>query len=254
MSEPDPADEARKLLRSVDAGVLATQSVALPGYPFGSVTPFVLGPDGRVAIFISAIAQHTANIRADSKVSLTVRQERAPEGGAVADAQAVGRVTVVGDAHRVPDDEAEETAERYFLFFPDSRGHFRVHDFAFYAIEPVRVRYIGGFGAIHWIEPDAWRLPAPKWEMGARRMVDHMNDDHADALVAMCGAFRGDPNESAEMITVDSAGFHVRTPSAVHYLSFEKRCATSDDVRKEMVRLTRAARAATAQPSSEKPS
>lgn len=248
------ADGARALMHSVDSGVLATHSVALAGYPFGSVTPFVLRPDGSVAIFISAIAQHTANLRANAKVSLTVREEVSSSGGPIADSQAVGRVTFIGDARPVPDADADGTAERYFLFFPDSRAHYRVHDFAFYAIEPVRVRYIGGFGAIHWIEPETWRLPVGAWAMSAQQIIDHMNDDHGESLVAMCAAFRGDRAPSARMLTVDAAGFHVRTPNAIHYLSFEVRCDTSDDVRKEMVRLARTARAEAGQRSSENPS
>ena len=238
-----PAHAARTLLRGIDSGVLSTQSVALPGYPFGSVTPFVLQPDGSIAIFISAIAQHTANIRANPKVSLTVRETPAPDAGGERDAQAMGRVTVVGDAQAVPEAGVEATAERYFLFFPDARGHFRAHDFAFYAIHPVRIRYIAGFGAIHWIEPAAWRPPAHAWEADAGQIIAHMNDDHADALRAMCRAFRGDTAGNARMLSVDPAGFHVRTPNATHYLPFERSCDTPADVRGEMVRLAHAARA-----------
>jgi hypothetical protein len=60
------------------------------------------------------------------------------------------------------------------------------------------------------------------------------------------------------MLTVDPAGFHVRTARAVHYFAFSERCETSDAVRMEMVRLSRTARAqlaaqAEASPSSTKP-
>jgi hypothetical protein len=70
-----------------------------------------------------------------------------------------------------------------------------------------------------------------------------MNDDHGDALAAMCAAFRSDAAEVVEMLTVDADGFHVRTPRTVHYFAFAERCTTSDEVRAEMVRLSRAARA-----------
>jgi putative heme iron utilization protein len=243
--DPRRADEARTLMRSAASGVLSTHSVAIPGYPFGSVTPFVLQDDGSAVILISAIAQHTANIRANPKVSLMVRQEATEDGEAVADAQAVGRVTLIGDAHEVAPERLEEASEKYLLFFPDSRSHFDVHDFAFYVIEPVRVRYIGGFGAIYWIERDTWRPEVPDWKMGTRGIIDHMNEDHADAQLAMCTAFRNDASTNAEMLTVDPAGFHVRTARAIHYFAFEQSCATSDAVRREMVRLARAARATT---------
>ncbi len=60
MSEPRDASTqataARSLVRSQDSGILSTQSKELPGYPFGSVTPYVMTHTGRVALFVSAIA------------------------------------------------------------------------------------------------------------------------------------------------------------------------------------------------------
>ena len=53
-------------------GVLSTISVDVEGYPFGSVTPYCMDRMSRPIIYISPIAQHTKNIVADSRVSLTV--------------------------------------------------------------------------------------------------------------------------------------------------------------------------------------
>jgi hypothetical protein len=39
------------------------------------------------------------------------------------------------------------------------KAYFAMHDFSFYRIEPVRIRFIGGFGKIHWVEPEQYLLP-----------------------------------------------------------------------------------------------
>ena len=65
----------RHLLRSLDSGILSTMSQELPGYPFGSVTPYVMTHEGRLVVYVSSIAQHTRNMQENSKVSLTVVEQ-----------------------------------------------------------------------------------------------------------------------------------------------------------------------------------
>ena len=107
------AQQARALLQSQTDGVLSTHSIDLPGYPFGSITPYCLNSQGQPVILISTIAQHTRNIQADNKVSLISYDKQ------VDDRQAAGRVTYIADAIRSDD---EDMAERYYRFFPASRG------------------------------------------------------------------------------------------------------------------------------------
>ena len=66
------ASEARQFLRTTRSAMLSTISVKYPGYPFGSVAPFVLDHSGQPVILISTIAEHTKNIMANPKVSLMV--------------------------------------------------------------------------------------------------------------------------------------------------------------------------------------
>lgn len=232
---------ARSLLRRRDSGLLATISLELPGYPFGSVTPYVLLPDGRCVIYVSSIAQHTHNMNADPKVSLTVTEQ----GDAAQ--QALGRVTIVGDATLVPEAALPAARDRYFAFFPSARKYEDTHDFSLYWITPKRVRYIGGFGAIFWIEADRWALPEPEWAESESHITTHMNDDHADSVAAIARHFGVDSVESAEVLAVDVEGFHIRakTPSGerILYILFPEACSTLDAVRAAMVALARRASA-----------
>lgn len=241
---------ARALMRRAAAGVLATQSVAVEGYPLGSVVPFVLTPDGRCVVYVSRIAQHTKNFEQDRRASLTVVE--ADLSGRDGDPQAFGRVSVLGDACRLEGAELEAARARYETFFPESRGHSGVHDFDYWAIAPVRIRYIGGFGAIHWIDREAFCLPTAEWQAGEGGIVAHMNEDHRDAMAVIWQQKRGAPatteggalEAEPAMLAGDPEGFHMRWGAETAYVPFAVYCETALEVRKEMVRLTQEARAA----------
>jgi putative heme iron utilization protein len=232
------AAKARDLLRRTDAGVLSTHSTALPGFPFGSLAPFAMTHEGRPLIYVSRIAEHTRNLKANPRTCLTVIE---PTDG---NRQALGRTSLVGEAHELPAAERDAAARRYFSFFPEQKAYEDFHDFDFWRIEPQRVRWIGGFGEIHWIDRDAWLLPATEWAAGESAIVDHMNLDHVDAMEAMCRRFLAAEPEGVELVAVAPEGFHLRNAGAIHWLPFAHTCMTSNDVRVEMVRLTREARAA----------
>ena len=59
--------DAVSLLRNASEGVLSTISVRNDGYPFGSFVTFVTDVDRSILIYASNIAQHTINLKEDSK-------------------------------------------------------------------------------------------------------------------------------------------------------------------------------------------
>src|SRR5215469_15945767 len=107
---------ARRLLLQQNFGVLSTISLEVPGYPFGSVTPYCADPQCRPVIYISTIAQHTRNIMADPRVSLTVFDGN----GGSDDVQARGRLTYIGNARPAGKEDAD-VRDLYFRYFPSSR-------------------------------------------------------------------------------------------------------------------------------------
>ena len=227
------ARKARALLRRTDAGVLSTLSLAQQGWPFGSLAPFALTHEGRPMLLVSALAEHTRNLESDPRCCLTVFDPTRD------DKQAAGRASLLGRAQRLAEDEREAAAERYLALFPEQRELLAMRDFGFWSIEPVRVRWIGGFGEIHWIECEAWLLPTPAWRDGERSIAEHMNRDHADALARICERFLGEGGAGAQLLAVDPEGFHVRTARGIRWLAFAHACHTADEVRAEMVRLAR---------------
>lgn len=227
------AKHARELLLKEYRGVLSTHSKSMPGFPFGSVVPYCLDAQGCPLILISRIAQHTHNLQRDPKCSILVG-ERAAE-----DVQAAGRLTILAEAHRLEEPQSiEAAAERYYRYFPESADYHRAHDFDFWRLDPVRSRYIGGFGAIHWIDQVTLANEfAGEAEMS---MVEHMNADHSKAIahyVELAGLPASPP---AQLVGIDSEGFHLRIAKSIYWLAFPTICNTPGAVRQALVALAHA--------------
>jgi len=224
---------ARELLLKEYRGVLSTHSKSMPGFPFGSVVPYCLDAEGNPLILISRIAQHTHNLQKDPKCSLLVGEREAE------DVQAVGRLTVMAEAHKLVDEAAiEAAAERYHRYFPDAANYHKAHDFDFWVLQPVRHRYIGGFGAIHWL--DQVTLANPFAGKAEASMIEHMNSDHANAIahyVELADLPRSAP---AQMVGIDSEGMHLRIGQGIYWLPFPRPCNTPTQVREALVLLARA--------------
>ncbi|MDE1163891.1 MAG: DUF2470 domain-containing protein [Pseudomonas sp.] len=230
-----PLRQARELLLKEYRGVLSTHSKSMPGFPFGSVVPYCLDAQGNPLILISRIAQHTHNLQRDPKCSLLVGEREAE------DVQAVGRLTVLAEARPLSDPQAiEAAAQRYYRFFPDSQNYHSAHDFDFWVLEPVRHRYIGGFGAIHWL--DDVTLANPFAGKAEASMVEHMNADHAKAIAHYVELAGLPAKAAAQMAGVDSEGLHLRIGQALYWLAFEKPCNTPVQVREALVSLAHADR------------
>ncbi|WP_440056888.1 HugZ family protein (plasmid) [Pseudoalteromonas sp. T1lg65] len=232
------AFEARTLVRQSNVCVISTISKNLAGYPFGSVSPFMSDNQGRLVFYIAGIAQHSRNLSEDSKMCATVFN--AAEQG---DQNAHARVTVVGDASPVPAEEHEALLARYERQYPEAVSYRQAHDFQLWRMEVKRVRYIGGFGHIFWIEKDEWQQAEPEWDLDAEaHMVKHMNDDHSDANRLILKLIHNISAEQVEMTTIVSDGCYLRANEKNYYIQFENVCLDSMSVRKELVRLTKAAR------------
>lgn len=226
--------DAKTLSRTHHSGVLSTLSTSMPGYPFGSVVPFYLTAQGDAIIYISDIALHTRNIKADPKVSLTIFD--ADED----DSQANGRVTLLGNAEQV---SAQEVKAQYLALFPQAKSYEQTHDFNFYKIRAERIRYIGGFGKIHWISKEQWFVPHQDWHSDATGMINHMNEDHVDAMQAFIRANTELDCAQPKMISVFPEGAHYCCDGHVVYVPFHELCHSPTQVRQALVKLTHEARA-----------
>ncbi len=237
------ATEARQFLRSTRHGILSTHSSKFAGYPFGSVTPFVLDSDCQPIILISSIAEHTKNIAADAKVSLLVFTEGA-------DLQTNARLTLIGEAVQIDKNEADLRA-RYLRYLPQTASYFDMHDFAFYRINIHQARYIAGFGKMGWA--DAKEITSANNHIAALEngMLQHMNADHVDSMMAYCRHFYSLTPQSVELIGVDSDGFDIRATfaddtSSILRFHFESPIVDAQSARAAFIALSKIASKTTA--------
>ena len=232
------ANEARQFLRSTHNGLLSTFSTRHTGYPYGSVTPFVLDHDGQPLILISTLAEHTKNIIDNCKVSLLVF-------AGADDLLANARLTLLGDAEQTDKTDPLLRA-RYLRYFPKAEQYFEMHDFYFYRIQIAQARYIAGFGKMSWI-PGA-ELRSPRTPLAAQEagILDHMNADHADSLIAYCRHVHQLSPDRARMIGIDSDGFDVRAEdsagSQLLRFDFEQPIQDAQQARAALVTLSKASR------------
>jgi heme iron utilization protein len=228
------AREARRMLRAHRYGVLSTLSKRMDGYPFGSIATYLVDHDGSLLILISTLAEHTKNIAHDTRVSLITHEQRD------ADIQAQGRVTVVGDAW--PERDREQTGIRYLRYFPEARAYLAMHDFSFYRIRPVAIRYIGGFGRIHWVAMEDYSVqPYPLIEQEPD-VIAHMNSDHQDTMRNYCRHFRQVAALDVEMLGIDYDGFDVRADGMVLRFDFAQPVADALQARAALVEMARDAK------------
>ncbi len=231
--------ESRTLMLKRDHAILSTMSVEYPGFPFGSVAPYAMNKEGHPIVLISSIAQHTKNVLADSKMSLTIT---AADGG---DVQAAARLCLLG--HLKPMEADEQAENRYFSYFEQSKLYFDVHDFSFYEFHPEAVRYIGGFGKIFWVDVADFFLPNPFFGQAEEGMLSHMNDHHENSIRAYAmhfGKLSIDEKMKIRMVGMDAEGMDIKVDELRLRIPFEKSISTAMEARETLTSLSHEAMAA----------
>jgi len=246
ISKTEATVSARDLLWRSEHGVLCTLSSRVEGWPFGSIVPYAIDAFGRPAILIATIAEHFKNIARDPRVSLFVHDQQSASREPGEDVQAFGRVTVMARARRTAPEERPDVEPRYFFRVPSAAGYHRAHDFEFFSLDIERVRYIGGFGKIFWLDADGFRTSPDDDPLAdaAPGAIEHMNDDHRDALADMVRGFHGREltPEQVTMTGLDARGLWIEAHDATRYRIDFPTPATAHDLRPRVVETVQLAR------------
>jgi putative heme iron utilization protein len=206
--EPTFAEQARTLVHLGRTGTLGTLSRRHPGHPFVSVMPYAPDAAGRPLVLISTLAMHTQNLEADPRASLLVAQ-------AGDDPLALARVTLMGEGRRLASGERPAARDAYLARHPNSVHWVDFDDFAFWRLDVTDVYFVGGFGAMDWLTGPGYEAARPDpLADAAPGIIEHMNRDHADALVLYARVLGGLEAIAAEMVAVDRLGFKLRVRAA----------------------------------------
>jgi hypothetical protein len=250
VGEPSDAERARTIVAGGRTAALSTIAADSGGVPFGSLVAHAVDELGRPLLCLSDLAEHSRNLTADPRASIMVTEPSDNTGDTEGDPLARGRVTLLGEVTVLAGAEREAALARYRSVHTDA-FYVEFSDFRLYRLEVASARFVGGFGRMSWVAAADYARAEPDPLRPHRAgIVDHMNNDHAEALVAFCRVLAGRPDTAtARMVDVDRYGFSVLAGDSPDgdlkalRFGFDTPTDTMLGVRTAMVELVRRTRA-----------
>ena len=195
-------DDACRLWYGSFDGVISTQSLAVPGYPFGSIVPICQDQTGRPLLLLSHLAQHSRNLAADPRCALTLFDH--PAG----DIQQARRLTCIADCHPITDADA---LARYCRHFPNGRMYAEQLGFRLYRLRPLRLHYNGGFATARWLGADRLLAPLPLTTSAEQSLLLRLHAERSERLATLFSEWGwGSPDQATKLVSLDRWGLTVR--------------------------------------------
>ncbi|MEM1046918.1 MAG: DUF2470 domain-containing protein [Pseudomonadota bacterium] len=229
----------RMLMRTARTGALGTLTPDT-GAPFVSLVTTATDPAGAPLLLLSDLAVHTRNIRNDDRVSLLV-EEAHPD-----DPLAGSRATIVGRLTMLSEEPERDAARRRFLAKHHEASFYAgFGDFAFYRLDVDTVHLVAGFGRIVDMAAGDYLLDCSECDellAAAEGAVEHMNEDHADALALYATALVGAPPGEWQATGLDPEGLDLRAGDLTCRLLFPETLRGPGPLRAVLKRLADEAR------------
>jgi putative heme iron utilization protein len=238
-----PAEEARTIVETTRLASLAT--ISEDGSPWSSIIGYGVMPSGALSLVVSTLAEHGRNLARDPRASVAIATPP-PPGDDPLDS---GRVTLTGTVEIPEGDDAKLALDSHCEAYPAARAYAKFGDFTLYVMHVERVRWVGGFGRMDSTAGSDYVLAEPDpTEPAALDARDHLNADHADALLLIAQEIAGyDDATSAECERIDRYGMDLKirtlrgvAPARVGWVT---PAADRDGLRGASVELVRHARA-----------
>lgn len=233
----DGLAEARRLLRSIRAGALATLDAA--GAPFASLVNVATAFDGAPILLMSGLSAHTQFLDRDPRGSILLAET------GKGDPLAHPRLTVSGSAVRLEGEERSRARARFLARHPKSALYADFGDFSFWRLNVARGHLNGGFAKA--AAYDAGQLlldvfDAATLASAEESAVEHMNADHAEALALYAEKLCGAPKGRWRATGLDPEGMDLASGDLVARLVFPERVRTPEELRKCLTALAARAR------------
>lgn len=139
-----PAEEQHHLIHLISSQRWAALATLAENGPLASMVAYVAEPGlGGFLLHLSRLAAHTCNLLQDARASLVITEPDTGEG----DPQTLARVSMQGRVVSLSRDSKEFSVARtaYIHRLPASERLFGFSDFVLFRLQPIDVRYIGGF-------------------------------------------------------------------------------------------------------------
>jgi hypothetical protein len=237
---PDAIRLAKTLIRTARSGAIATVEPGT-GWPIATRVGVSTDFDGAPVILISRLAAHTKALLEDPRCSLLLGT---PGKG---DPLAHARVTLACTAREVArdSDEHQRLDARYLVHQRKAEIYAGLGDFRYFRLEPQSASLNAGFGKAYALSgEDVLNRNPANAELGAAEMnaLEHMNDDHGDAVGLYAEFFAKAPAGNWRLIGIDAEGIDIVDGDDVRRVWFDTELATPHDMHMTLVRMAGEAR------------
>jgi len=172
------------LLHRQAIGALATHSREPLGFPYPTALPFAVDARHRPVVLVSRLAEHAHNLEIDRRAGFLIVD--APGNDDVLNGE---RLTLLGQFAPAGLDPA--LVRRYLRYHPDAERYLALGDFSFRVLEIERMRYIGGFGAMGWLDAAELDPLEPLADEDETALIEYFNRHVTNpALVRLAGVDR----------------------------------------------------------------
>jgi putative heme iron utilization protein len=232
---------ARRLIRSARHAVIATLEPGT-GNPIATRIGVSTDHDGTPVTLVSALAAHTPALLADPRCSLLVGDL------GKGDPLAHPRMTISAKAREIVKGTPEHARIewRYLSHLPKAKLYAGLGDFRYFRLEPDNAKMNGGFGRAYQLNASDWLSLSPvNDELAAaeKSAVDHMNEDHAEAIALYARFYAKAPDGKWRMTGIDADGFDIAEGDEVARIFFEQPLTSAKDMHMTLVRMAGEARA-----------
>ena len=241
-------------------------TVDLEGIPEASYSPAIVDDDRNFYVHVSELSSHTANLRETGRASLLVIEDESTASNIFA-RKRVGFTCKTELIERRTDDW-----EKVMDQFEDKFGKMvdflkTMEDFHLFRLRPEKGRlvlgfgkayevmgeklselqHIGGNGKGHRVEVHRTEKKEALDEERIAHMIEHMNEDHADSVLAYAQHF-GDRREAsaAELLSLNNKEMQIRieTQSGAEDLSipFSHTLKNGHDAHMTMIKMSKEAK------------
>lgn len=233
---------AKDLIRTARFGALAAIEAGT-GHPLASRVALATDLDGTPVILTSTLSGHTSAILETPDCSLLVGE---PGKG---DPLAHARVSLFCSAVRIERESEthKRLRRRYLARHPKAELYVDFGDFAFFRLELKRASLNGGFGKAFELEQaDLLTIlgDAAGWQAMEEGAVEHMNDDHADAIKLYAEVLCKGESATWRLSGLDPEGLDLVAGDRIERFWFEDPLEKPADVRPVLVELAKKARSA----------
>lgn len=232
----DPVALARETLRRGRTGALATLD-PVTGFPLATLINVATDVDGTPIFLASRLSLHTRNLEADPRASILFAT--LGKGDPMA---ASARVSVVGRAERT---EEPRIRRRFLARHPKAALYADFPDFSFFRLSVDGIHPNGGFARAGQGPFTDVLLDLSDSEAvieGEEGAVEHMNEDHADAVALYATRLCGQRVGAWRMTGIDPEGADLILGEETARLVFPERLTDRASIRTMLVRLVAEAR------------